>query len=67
VQEVQQVVGILARGIEADEELHRSVPLGDLLQALQQLRVAGGRFGKGQLCLRRLLLVAEEASVVAVA
>jgi len=67
VQEVQQVVGILAGGVEADGELDRTVALHDLFESLPQLPIAGRRLGKGQLGRRRLEVVAQEAGVAPVA
>ena len=47
MQEVQQVVGILAGGIEADDQVDGRVPLSNLLETLAELGVALGRLGEG--------------------
>jgi hypothetical protein len=44
VQEVKQIVGVLA-GVEADEEVRRPMPPGDLLEALPEQRVTGYGLG----------------------
>jgi hypothetical protein len=44
-----------------------AVTPGDMLQALSQLRVTGGRLGERQLCGRRLRVVVQEGSVLPVA
>ena len=36
VQEVEEVVGILAGGVEADDEVERAVALGDAFEALAE-------------------------------
>ena len=49
---VEQVVGVLAGGVEADDEVDgaaASVAAGDVLESLTELGVAGGGFGELQL------------------
>ena len=67
MQEVEQVVGVLASGIEADHEGDTAQPLRDAFQALAQERVAGGRLGEGEFVGSRLQVVLEEGSVMAAA
>lgn len=67
VQEVQQVVGVLAGGIEADDEGDIGVTLGEALQALPQGGIADGGLGELQLGGGGLEIVAEEGGIMAVA
>jgi hypothetical protein len=67
VQEVQQVVGVLAGGIQADDEADRRVACGDLLEALVEPGLAVGRLGERQLGGGGLLILTQEGAVVAVA
>src|SRR5262245_38172096 len=67
VEEVQEVVGVLAGGVEADDEQARAMAAGDLLEPLAELAVAGGRLGERELRGGRLEVVAQEGGVVAVA
>src|SRR5262249_37093733 len=67
VEEVGQVVGVRAGGIEADDEDARAVAAGDLFEPLPELAVAGGRLGELEFGGGRLEIVAQEGGVVAVA
>ena len=67
MQEVQQIVAILPGSIKPDHELHRPMPLHDLLQPLAKLLITGRRLSERQLRPRRLQIVAEEASVMPIA
>ena len=67
VQKVQQVVGILPRRIEPDDEVAGAVTLGNLRQRLAQAGVAPGRLCKLQLGRRRLQVVAQEGRTVPIA
>ena len=67
LQEVQQVVGILPSGIEADGESDVGVGLGDLLEAFAQLGIAAGRFDELQIRGGGLKIVAQEDGVVTIA
>ncbi len=67
VQEVEEVVGVLPGGIEADDEGDGRDVGGKVLESLAQLGVAIGRLGEGQFGGGRLVVVAEEGGVVAVA
>src|SRR5262245_8674579 len=66
-QEVEEVVGILAGGVEADDEEARAVAAGDLFEPLPELAVAGGRLGELEFLGGGLEVVAQEGGVVAVA
>ena len=67
LEEVQQVVGILAGGVEADDEGDGAVAAGDGFEPLAEQGVAGGGLGEGQFVGGGLEVVAEEGGVVAVA
>jgi hypothetical protein len=67
VEEVQQVVGILPGGVEADDEVNGTLAAGDLFEALAELGVAVGGLGEGEFTGGGLEVVLEEDSVVAVA
>ncbi len=67
VEEVEEVVGVLPGGVEADDEVDGAVALGDAFEALAELGVAGGGLGEGQFVGGGLEVVAEEGGVVAVA
>ncbi len=67
VQEVQQVVGVLAGGVETDDKGDGGVALGDPFEPLPKLAVAVGGLGEGQFVGRGLPVVAQEGGVVAVA
>src|SRR5262249_46511136 len=66
VEEVQQVVGVLAGDIKADDEGSVGVALRQQLQTLAELRVASGPFGEGQLGSGGLKVVAQEGGVVTI-
>ena len=42
MEKIEEVLGVLARGIQANDEVGGRVALGDLLPALPQEGVAGG-------------------------
>lgn len=65
-QEVQQVVGILASGIDANDEVNSGVSRGEGEQTLAERIVAGGGLGESQFGTGGLQVVAQEAGVVAV-
>jgi hypothetical protein len=67
VQEVQQVVGILPRGIEPDGKVDGAVTLDNLFQPLSEAGVALGRFGELQFRRGRLQVVAQEGRRVSLA
>jgi hypothetical protein len=67
VQEIQEVVGILSGGIDADDEVDSPLTLGDLFEALAELSVAGGRLGEAQFRCRRLQILTQEGGVVPIA
>ncbi len=67
VEEVEEVVGVLAGGVESDDEQHGSLPQGDAFQALAEAGVAGGGLGELQFVGGGLEVVLEEGDVVAVA
>jgi hypothetical protein len=58
VQEVEQIVGVLPRCIETDDEVNGAVALGDAFEALTELGIAGREFDEGQFIGRRLQVVA---------
>ena len=67
MQEVEEVVGVLARGIKANAEVSGRMALGNLFQALPQQRVAGSGFRELQLGGRGLEVILEEGGLVTVA
>src|SRR5262249_1082545 len=67
VQEVKQVLRVLPGDVEADDEVHRPVPLDNTFEALPQEGITRGRLGEGEFVGGRLEVVAEEGSVVTVA
>jgi hypothetical protein len=67
MQEVEQVVGILAGSVEADDEVDRTVLLGQAFEALPQEGIAGAGLGELQLGSGGLQVVVEEGGVMAVA
>src|SRR5262249_13283818 len=67
VQEVEEVVGIRAGGIEADDEVDRAMLLRETFEALPEEGVAGGRLRELQFGGSGLEVVAEAGGVVAVA
>ena len=67
VKEVKQVVGVLAGGVEPDDEVDGRVALGEALEALTEEGVTGGRLGEGQFVGGGLEVVFEEGGVMAVA
>jgi hypothetical protein len=67
LEEVQEVVGVLAGGIHADREGDVAVALGDLLESISELGVAGGGLREGEFGGGNLMVVVEEGGVVAVA
>ena len=64
---MEQVVGVLSGGVEADDEVDGAVALGDAFEALAEEGIAGGRLGEGEFVGGGLEVVAEEGGVVAVA
>jgi hypothetical protein len=64
---MQEMVGILPAGVEADNEVHVAVTRDDLLEALAQLRVTGSRLDERQFGGSGLKVVAQEGGVVPVA
>src|SRR5262249_26016981 len=67
VQAVEQVVGVRAGGVEADDEGDGAVGLGDVFQALAEQGVAGGRLREGQFGGGGVQVVPEAGGVRAVA
>jgi hypothetical protein len=67
VEEVNQVIGVVPGGVEADVEGGAGVAAGDEFEALPELVVALGGLGEGQLGGGGLEVVAQEGGVVAVA
>src|SRR5262249_50794495 len=67
VEELEEVVGILPGGIEANEELGRAVLLGEAVEALAEEGVAGRGLGERQLGSGGLQVPVEEGGIVAVA
>ena len=67
VHEVQEVVSVLPRGVQADDERDLAEACGDLLQALAKQGIAGGRFGEGQVGGGRLQVVPKEGGDMAIA
>ncbi len=67
MEEVKQVIGVLAGGVEADDEGDGGVAAGDQLQAPAELGVAVGGLGEGQFGGGGLEVVGEEGGVVSVA
>jgi hypothetical protein len=67
VEEGEEVIGVLAGGVEADGEVDGRVPPRDLVETVAELRVAGGGLGEGQLGGGGLEVVVEEDGVVAIA
>ena len=45
---MEEVVGVLPGGVEADDEVGRAVPPRDVFEALAQEGIAGGGLGEGQ-------------------
>ena len=45
-EEVKEVVGVLAGGVETDDEVDGAVALGDALEALSEEGVSGGGLGE---------------------
>jgi hypothetical protein len=54
---MEQVVRILAGGIEADDELHRTVVLGDAFEPRAEAGRAGGGLGEREFLGGRLKVV----------
>jgi hypothetical protein len=67
MQEVERIVGVLPRCIEADDEVDGAVALRDAFEALTELAKAGRGLDEGQFIGRRLQVVAQVGGVVAVA
>ena len=67
VEEVEEVVGVLAGGIEADDKGDGRVVVGEVFEASAELGVAGGGFGEGEFGGGDLVVVVEEGGIVAVA
>ena len=66
-EEVEEVVGVLAGGVEANDEQARAVAAGDLFEPLPELTVASGGLGELEFLGGGLEVVAQEGGVVAVA
>ena len=66
-QEVEEVVGVLAGGVEADDEGDGGVSAAMLVESLAELVVAVGGLGEREFGGGGLEVVAEEGGVVAVA
>jgi hypothetical protein len=67
MQEVQQMVGVLAGGVEANQEVDATVATHDLFEALAELIVAAARLGERQLACGGLEIGAQEGGVMAIA
>jgi hypothetical protein len=67
MKEMQEVVGVLPGGIQADDEGDGREAPGELFEALAELGVAVGGLGEGQLGGGGLEVLAQEGGVVAVA
>jgi hypothetical protein len=67
VEEVEQVVGILAGHVEPHEERHRSVALADTFETLAEERIASGGLGERQVVSGGLEVIAQESGVVTIA
>jgi hypothetical protein len=67
VQEVEQILGILAGGIETHDEVGGAMLRDDAFEALPQAGIAGGGLGEGQFGGGGLEVVAEEDGIMAVA
>jgi len=67
MQEVQQVVGILPGGVEADDEVNRAMALGDLFEACAELGLASCGFDELEFAGSALEVRAQEGGVVPVA
>jgi hypothetical protein len=66
-EEVQEVVGVRAGGIEPDKEGDGSVAPGQQFEALAELGVALGGLGDGEFGGGRLEVLAQKSGVMAVA
>ena len=67
MEEVEEVVGVLAGGVESDDEVDGRVALGDALEALSEEGVSGGGLGELQFVGGGPEVVMEEGGVMAVA
>ena len=67
MQEVQQVVGILPGGVEADDEVDGAEALGDEIESLAELVIAAAGLGEEQFGGGGLQIGSQEGGVVAVA
>jgi hypothetical protein len=67
VEEVEQVLGILPRGLETDDEGNGAVQLGQAFEAWPQEGITGGRLGELQLGGGWFEVVAQEDGVMALA
>jgi hypothetical protein len=67
LEEVQEVVGVLSGGIDADGEGDGGVASGDGLEALAEQGIADARLGEGEFGGGGLEIVAEEGGIMAVA
>ena len=67
MEEVQEVVGVLPGGIEADDESDGRVAAGEEFEPLSELGVAVGGLGELEFGGGGLEVVAQEGGVVAVA
>ena len=66
MEEVEEVIGLRAGGVEADADGDDGVAAGDAFAALAELGVAVGGLGDGQLGGGRLEVAGAEGGVVAV-
>jgi len=67
MQEVEEVVGVLAGGVEADDEVDGAEALGDAFEPSAEFAVAVAGLGEEEFGGGRLQIGAEEGGVVAVA
>jgi hypothetical protein len=67
VEKVEQIVGILPGGVEADDEVNGAVPPDDAFEPLAEQGIAGGGLGELEFVGRGLQIVAKEGGIVAVA
>ena len=64
---MEQVVGVLAGGVETDDEVDGAVVLGDAVEPLPELAVPLGRFGELEFVSGGLKVVAQEGGIVTIA
>lgn len=67
MQEVQQIVRVLSRGIEAHDEVDGAVALDDLFESLPEAGIALSRLGELEFRRGRLQIVAQESRIVPLA